>query len=253
MLNQQTIDHLMGLKLNGMALGFEEQLHNPQIQEAGFEERFGLLVDREWTYREDRRLKRRFKAAKLKEPACVEDIDYRHPRGLNRSVLKNLSASPWIAKHQNLIIIGPTGSGKTYLACALAHQACRQGFHVLYARSSKLFHDLQIAKADGTYLKLLAKLAKLDLLLIDDWGLSPLTAAERRDLLEILDDRYNQSSTLVTSQFPINTWHELIGEPTIADAILDRLVHSAHKIILKGDSMRKIISPLTQTEQCDLD
>lgn len=244
MLNQQTIDQLLRMKLKGMSYAYQEQLQQP-AQDLSFEERFGLIVDREWTYREDRRLKRRLKAAKLREPACIEDIDYRHPRGLDRSVFKSLAACQWISKSQNLILVGPTGSGKTYLACALANQACRLGFITLYARTSKLLHDLEIAKADGSYAKLLAKIAKVNLLIIDDWGLTPLTPTERRDLLEILDDRYNQGATLITSQFPSNTWHELIGEPTIADAILDRLVHPAHKITLKGDSMRKSRSPLT--------
>jgi DNA replication protein DnaC len=244
MLNQQTIDQLLRMKLKGMSYAYQEQLQQP-AQDLSFEERFGLIVDREWTYREDRRLKRRLKAAKLREPACVEDIDYRHPRGLDRSVLKSLTSCQWITKSQNLILIGPTGSGKTYLACALANQACRLGFITLYVRISKLLQDFQIAKADGSYAKLLTKLSKLNLLIIDDWGLTPLNPAERRDLLEILDDRYNRGSTLITSQFPIITWHDLIGEPTIADAILDRLVHAAHKITLKGDSMRKTRSPLT--------
>jgi DNA replication protein DnaC len=244
MLNQQTLDQLLRMKLKGMSYAYQEQLQQP-AQDLSFEERFGLIVDREWTYREDRRLKRLLKVAKLREPACVEDIDYRHPRGLDRSVLKSIVSCQWITKSQNLILIGPTGSGKTYLACALANQACRLGFMTLYVRISKLLQDFQIAKADGSYAKLLAKLAKLNLLIIDDWGLTPLTPAERRDLLEILDDRYNRGSTLITSQFPITTWHDLIGEPTIADAILDRLVHAAHKITLKGDSMRKTRSPLT--------
>ena len=244
MLNQQTLDQLSRMKLKGMAYAYQEQLQQP-AQDLSFEERFGLIVDREWTYREDLRLKRLLKVAKLREPACVEDIDYRHPRGLDRSVLKSIVSCQWITKSQNLILIGPTGSGKTYLACALANQACRLGFMTLYVRISKLLQDFQIAKADGSYAKLLAKLAKLNLLIIDDWGLTPLTPAERRDLLEILDDRYNRGSTLITSQFPISTWHDLIGEPTIADAILDRLVHAAHKITLKGDSMRKTRSPLT--------
>ena len=244
MLNQQTIDQLLRMKLKGMSLAYQEQLQQP-AQDLSFEERFGLIVDREWIYREDRRLKRRLKAAKLRESACIEDIDYRHPRGLDRSVFKSLASGQWISKSQNLILVGPTGSGKTYLACALANQACRLGFMTLYARTSKLLHDLEIAKADGSYSKLLSKIAKVNLLIIDDWGLTPLTPAERRDLLEILDDRYSRGSTLITSQFPINTWHELIGEPTIADAIFDRLVHAAHKITLKGDSMRKARSPLT--------
>jgi DNA replication protein DnaC len=244
MLNQQTLDQLLRLKLKGMSYAYQEQLQQP-AQDLSFEERFGLMVDREWTYREDLRLKRLLKVAKLREPACVEDIDYRHPRGLDRSVLKTIASCQWITKSQNLILIGPTGSGKTYLACALANQACRLGFMTLYVRISKLLQDFQIAKADGSYAKLLTKLAKLNLLIIDDWGLTPLTPAERRDLLEILDDRYNRGSTLITSQFPITTWHDLIGEPTIADAILDRLVHAAHKITLKGDSMRKTRSSLT--------
>jgi len=244
MLNQQTIDQLLRMKLKGMSYAYQEQLQQP-AQDLSFEERFGLIVDREWTYREDHRLKRLLKVAKLRESACVEDIDYRHPRGLDRSVLKSIVSCQWITKSQNLILIGPTGSGKTYLACALANQACRLGFMTLYVRISKLLQDFQIAKADGSYAKLLAKLAKLNLLIIDDWGLTPLTPAERRDLLEILDDRYNRGSTLITSQFPITAWHDLIGEPTIADAILDRLVHAAHKITLKGDSMRKSRSPLT--------
>lgn len=244
MLNQQTLDQLLRLKLRGMSYAYQEQLQQP-AQDLSFEERFALIVDREWTYREDLRLKRLLKVAKLREPACVEDIDYRHPRGLDRSVLKSIASCQWITKSQNLILIGPTGSGKTYLACALANQACRLGFMTLYVRISKLLQDFQIAKADGSYVKLLTKLAKLNLLIIDDWGLTPLTPAERRDFLEILDDRYNRGSTLITSQFPITTWHDLIGEPTIADAILDRLVHAAHKITLKGDSMRKTRSPLT--------
>ena len=244
MLNQQTVDQLLRMKLKGMSYAYQEQLQQP-TPDLTFEERFGLLVDREWIYREDRRLKGRLKAAKLKEPACVEDIDYRHPRGIDRSLFKNLISCQWISKHQNLILIGPSGCGKTYLACALANQACRLGLTTLYSRSSKLLHHFQIAKADGSYSRLLTKLAKLNLLIIDDWGLTPLTAAERRDLLEILDDRYNRSATLITSQFPVNTWHDLIGEATIADAILDRLVHSAHKITLRGDSMRKLRSPLT--------
>jgi len=250
MLHQQTIDHLLRMKLKGMVLGLEDQVNQTQTQALSFEERFGLIVDREWIFREDRRLKRLLKAAKLRESACMEDIDYHHKRGLNASVLKTLATGSWILHHQNVILIGPTGSGKTYLACALANQACRQGFTALYTRTPKLLHDFQMAKADGSYTKLLARLAKAQLLIIDDWGLSPLSASERRDLLEILDDRYNRASTLINSQFPISAWHETIGDPTIADAILDRLIHQAHKITLKGDSMRKIHSNLTQTDQC---
>lgn len=249
MLLQPTLDNLSRMKLFGMARAFEEQLNQPAVQTLSFEERFGLLVDREWTYREDRHLKRRLKAAKLREPACLEEIDYRPKRGLHQAVLQSLASGHWLSHQQNVIIIGPTGSGKTYLACALAHQACRLGFSTRYTRLSKLLHELQMAKADGSYTRLLARLAKLPLLILDDWGLNPLSAPERHDLLEVLEDRYDRSSTLVTSQFPISSWHETIGEPTLADAILDRLVHQAHKIILKGESMRKTRSLLTQTDQ----
>jgi DNA replication protein DnaC len=249
MLIQPTIDYLLRMKLFGLARAFEEQLNQPGTQSLSFEERFGLLVDREWTYREDRHLKRRLKAAKLREPACLEEVDYRHKRGLHQAVLQSLASGQWLTHHQNVIIIGPTGSGKTYLACALAHQACRLGFSTRYTRIPKLLHELQMAKADGSYSRVLARLAKLPLLILDDWGLNPLQAAERHDLLEVLEDRYDRSSTLVTSQFPISTRHETIGEPTLADAILDRLVHQAHKITLKGESMRKTRSLLTQTDQ----
>jgi DNA replication protein DnaC len=249
MLLQPTIDYLLRMKLFGMARAFEEQLNQPATQSLSFEERFGLLVDREWTYREDRHLKRRLKAAKLREPACLEEVDYRHKRGLQPAVLQSLASGLWLTHHQNVIVIGPTGSGKTYLACALAHQACRLGFSTRYVRIPKLLHELQMAKADGSYSRLLTRLAKLPLLILDDWGLSPLQAAERHDLLEVLEDRYDRASTLVTSQFPISTWHETIGEPTLADAILDRLIHQAHKITLKGESMRKLRSLLTQTDQ----
>jgi DNA replication protein DnaC len=239
MLNEQTFDKLYGLKLFGMTEAFKEQLQQPAIHDLSFEERFGLLVDRQWTFKEDCRLQRLLKEAKLKMNACVENIDYKNPRGIDKAVMMNLFSCDWIKKHQNVIISGPTGVGKTFLACALAHKACRQGYRTFYIRTPKLFYHLAIAKADGSYPKTMKKLFKTQLLVLDDFGLAPLTDLERRDLLEVIEDRNGSSSTLITSQLPIENWHEHIGDPTIADAILDRLIHNAHRINLKGGSMRK--------------
>ena len=208
-----------------------------------------MIVAREWLFRENRRLTRRLKEARLKQQAAVEDIDFRQPRGLDKSVMLTLSTCQWIRNHQNVIITGPTGIGKSYLAEALAQKACREGFTALYYRSPRLFRDLAIARGDGNYSKFLIKLAKTDLLVVDDWGLSSLTDAERRDFLEVMEDRHGIRSTVITSQYPVAKWHELIGEPTLADAILDRIVHNAHKIVLKGESMRKTCSKLTQADQ----
>lgn len=232
-----------------MADAVRQQLEQPSVQELSFEERIAMIVDREWLFRENRRLTRRLKAARLKQQAAVEDIDFRHPRGLDKSVMLTLSNCQWIRNHQNVIIIGPTGIGKSYLAEALAQKACREGFTALYYRSSRIFRDLAIARGDGNYSKLLIRLAKTDLLVVDDWGLSSLTDAERRDFLEVMEDRHGIRSTVITSQYPVAKWHELIGEPTLADAILDRIVHNAHKIVLKGESMRKTRSKLTQADQ----
>ncbi len=212
-----------------------------------FEERLGLLIDREVTEREDRRLSTRLRQAKLKQNACVEDMDYQQPRGLDKSLMLDLAQCQWIKKQLNLLITGPTGVGKTWIACALAQKACREGYTALYLRLPRLLQELPIAKGDGTYARLLARLAKIDVLVLDDWGLSPLVAEQRRDLLEILEDRHDNRSTLVTSQLPLDKWHHIIGDPTLADAILDRLVHNAYKINLKGESMRKRKSKLTQT------
>jgi DNA replication protein DnaC len=239
MLNEQTFDKLYGLKLLGMAEGFKEQLQQPNLHDLSFEERFGLIVDRQWTFREDCRLQRLLKEAKLKMNACAEDIDYKNPRGIDKSVILSLLSGEWIQKHQNVIISGPTGVGKTFLACALAQKACREGYRAFYARIPKLLYHLALSKADGSYPKTMKKLFKTQVLLLDDFGLAPLTEPERRDLLEVIEDRHGASSTIVTSQLPIENWHEHIGNPTIADAILDRLIHNAHRINLKGGSMRK--------------
>ena len=239
MLNHPTLDKLRELKLTGMKDALEEQQHMRDIEALDFEERLGLLVDREITERAGRRLKTRLRNARLREQAAIEDLDYRHPRGLDKALMQSLISGQWIRKQLNLLITGPTGVGKTWIACALAHKACRDGFTAQYRRVSRLFDELSYAHADGRYPLLMKKLAGTDVLVIDDWGLTKLTAAQRRDLLEVLDDRHNRKSTLVTSQLPVEHWHKIIGDPTLADAILDRLVHNAYRIQLQGESMRK--------------
>jgi len=204
-----------------------------------FDERFGIFVDREWTDRQDRRLTNRLKGAKLREPACLEDVDYRHPRGLDRSVMQRLTTCQWVKTHEAVLITGATGLGKTWLACALAHQACREGYTALYVRVPRLLHSLTLARADGSYVRELARMARTDLLILDDWGLAPMGEQERHDMLEIIEDRNGLKATIVTSQVPVANWHDTIGDPTIADAILDRLVNRAHRIELKGPSLRK--------------
>jgi len=245
MLNHPTLDKLQDLRFTGMAKALTEQMALPDIDELSFEERLGLLVDREMTEREDRRLATRLRQAKLKQNACIEDIDFKQPRGLDKSLILDLAQCQWIKKHLNLLITGPTGVGKTWVACALAQKACREGFTSLYLRLPRLLQELPIAKGDGTYTRLMNRLAKVDVLILDDWGLSKLIAEQRRDLLEILEDRHDTRSTIVTSQLPLDQWHHIIGDPTLADAILDRLVHNAYKINLKGESMRKNKSKLT--------
>ncbi len=245
MLNHPTLDKLSQLRFIGMAKALTEQMELPEIEQLGFEERLGLLVDREMTERDDRRLKTRLRKAKLKQNASIEDIDYRHARGLDRSLVAELANCQWIRKHLNILITGPTGVGKTWIACALSQKACREGYTAQYLRLSRLLQELTIAKGDGSYAKTLTSLAKMDVLILDDWGLSKLTLEQRRDLLEILEDRHDIRSTIVTSQLPIDKWHSVIGDPTLADAILDRLVHNAYKINLKGESMRKKKSGLT--------
>ncbi len=245
MLNHPTLDKLHDLRFIGMAKALTEQMALPDIDDISFEERLGLLVDREVTERENRRLQTRLRQAKLKQNACIEDIDWKQSRGLDKSLILDLAQCQWIKKHLNLLITGPTGVGKTWIACALAQKACRQGFTSLYLRLPRLLQELPIAKGDGSYTRLLTRLAKVEVLVIDDWGLSKLIAEQRRDLLEILEDRHDIRSTIVTSQLPVDQWHHIIGDPTLADAILDRLVHNAYKINLKGESMRKNKSKLT--------
>ena len=242
-----TLEKLRALRLAGMAEAFSEQLTKP-LPDLDFESRLGLLIEREWYLRENRRLKKRLKQAKLQQTACIEDIDFKHPRGLNKSNIIELARAQWVHQHLNLLITGPTGCGKTYLACALAHKACLIGFTTRYYRLPRLWHELKIAKADGTYPNWLAQLAKIDLLILDDWGLVSPDEEQRRDLLEILDDRYQQRSTIITSQLPTTHWHEHLNDATLADAILDRLMHNSIRLELKGDSLRKNQKSL-QTEE----
>ena len=246
MLTHPTLEKLHSLKLSGMVNALEEQIQMGDLKELSFEERLGLLVDREVTERRNRKLQTLLKKAKLRLNASIEDIDYRHPRGLDKSLILSLASCQWVEEHNNILITGPTGAGKSYLACALAQKACREGYRTLYFRLPRLLQELTMARGDGRYGKMLINLAKNDLLVIDDWGLASLDDHGRRDILEILEDRHNIRSTIVTSQVPLENWHEIIGDPTIADAILDRLVHNAYKITLKGESMRKKLKTLTQ-------
>jgi len=246
MLNHPTLDKLQTLRLPGMLKALSEQQQMPEINSLGFEERLGLLIDREMTERENRRLGSRLKKAKLRHSCCVEDLDFKTSRGLDKALILSLAACTWIARGINVLICGPTGVGKSYLACALAHKACLEGYTALYLRLPRLFEELRLAKADGRYGKLMLSYSKTDLLVLDDWGLTPMTDPQRRDLLELLEDRYGRKSTIVTSQLPVTSWQEAIGDPTLADAILDRIVHNAHKIELKGESMRKNAISLDQ-------
>jgi DNA replication protein DnaC len=239
MLIHPTINNLRDLKLFGMVHALEAQLHMPEALDLVFEDRLGLLADAELSARNNKRLQSRLKDAKLRQSSCVEDVDLKAPRGLDKTLWSSLVSLQWLQLHQNVSITGKTGAGKSFLACALGQKACREGYTCLYARSSRLFSDLAIAKATGKYAKLLDSISKTDLLVMDDFGLSALTDEQRRDLLEIMDDRYQKRSTMIVGQLPTSHYHEIIGDPTIADAILDRFIHNAHKIDLKGKSIRE--------------
>jgi DNA replication protein DnaC len=240
MLINQTLEKLRLLKLNGMAEAFQEQLTKPQ-PDLDFESRLSFLIEKEWYLRDNRRLKRRLRQAKLKQAASIEDIDFKHPRGLNKANILELARMQWVQKNLNLLITGPTGCGKTFIACALAHKACLTGFTSRYYRLPRLWQELKVAKADGTYSNWLSQIAKINLLILDDWGLVSPNEEQRRDLLEILDDRYQNASTLITSQLPTTHWHEHLNDATLADAILDRLLHNSIRIEFdkNSDSLRK--------------
>jgi len=245
MLTHPILDQINTLKLTGMHKALGEQLGMDEVESMDFMTRLGLMVDREITERANRRLQTRLKKAKLRQQGCFEDIDFRTPRGLDKQLILSLASCDWIKKANNILITGATGTGKSYLACALAHKACLEGYTVRYTRLPRLMEDISIARADGSYGKLMLDLARTDLIIMDDWGLAAMATQQRHDLLEILEDRNGLKSTIVTSQLPVESWHEYIGDPTLADAILDRLVHSAYKINLKGESMRKKNALLT--------
>ena len=250
MLNHPTVERLRGLGLAAMAEAFTELQNTPEAADLSREDWLGLLVDREATSRDNKRLSRRLRDAKLRQAAVVEDTDFRTPRGLDRALFLKLAGCGWIREHAHVVIGGPTGVGKSWLACALGHKACREGYSVLYKRAPRLFADLATARGEGRLPRMLSAIERTRLLIIDDWGPEPLTAEQRRDLLEIVDDRYDKGSLLITSQVPIPRWHEVIGDMTLGDAILDRVVHRAHRLELKGASMRKkqAASPTSLTD-----
>jgi DNA replication protein DnaC len=239
-LNEPTHEKLKALRLEGLSAAWAEQQKNPEIASLGFDERLGLLIDAEWTSRENKRISRSLKEAKLRiTEACIEGIDYLAKRELDKAIIRQLQTCRWVSEHQSILITGATGTGKSYIACALANQACRKGFRAIYRRAPRLFDELKIARADGTYRTVLARLSRVDVLVLDDFGVAGMGDSERNDLLEVLEDRYGLRSTIVTSQLPISSWHEYLIDPTLADAICDRLVNNAHRIALKGPSRRR--------------
>lgn len=248
----QTLTRLRSLRLNGMADALNLQQEQPGTYEGlSFEERLALLVDQEDADRSNKRLARLLRTARFKLPATLEDMDYEQPRGITRTQMASLVTCDWLNRKQNLLITGPCGTGKSWLSCAFGHAACLKGYSVRYFRTSRLMEGMTIAHGDGSYSKQLKQLEKVDLLILDDWGLEPLSQSQRNDLLEIMDDRHNRSSTIVTSQLPVSKWHDSIGDATLADAILDRLTHNAHRLKLKGESMRKSRAKLEEREHSD--
>ena len=240
MLQQPTKEKLHALRLHGMIEAIERQEQDEAVRELSFLDRLALLIDQQWDWRENQALARRVKSSRLRGAACVEDIDYRAERGLNRSVIRALTQeSTWVKNHEHIFVLGPTGVGKSYVASALAQKACRDGYRVYYTRATALFRDLHLARADGSLPQLLRRLNRIDVLVIDDWAMAPMSEPERRDFWEIAEDRYQTRSLILTSQLPVSRWHEQIGDPTLADGILDRLVHNAHRIEMRGESMRK--------------
>ena len=251
MLNQPTMEKLHAMKLYGLADAFRMQLETTDSHQLSFEERFALLVDQQWQWKQNRALSRRLRAAKLKERAVIEDVNYHHPRRLDRKLLRTLASSDWVRRKLNIVFNGPTGIGKTWLACALAQKACRDGFSVLHKKTSELFRELAIAHADGSLGRMLLRLAQIDVLLLDDFAMAPLKDSERRDFLEVCDDRYQRRSMILTSQMPVAHWHQQIGDPTIADSILDRLLHNSYRLELEGESMRKTLGQKPDEPQAE--
>ena len=249
MLTHPTTERLRELGLAGMARALEEQRRQPEALDLSFEDRLAMLVDRESLERDSKRLATRLRFAGLRQQATPEDVDHRAARGLDRAVFHRLTSGEWIERHQDVLVTGPTGTGKTWLSCALGHRACRDNRPVLYQRVPRLLEGLALARGDGRYARMLKSLARVQLLILDDWAITPLTADQRRDIMEIIDDRHDRASTIVTSQVPVELWHEHIGNPTIADAVLDRLVHGAHRLELRGESIRKLRAAKTKLDE----